>query len=124
MISRKQITVEQAESAMSTGEFPEGIIASARNVAVVLTQDWCPQWSAMRRWIGSMEKDGEPDGVDIDVHEFLYNTVGIFSSFMRFKEMTLGNSLIPYVRYYVDGRLVGESNYVSKKGFLGFFQTD
>ncbi len=49
MIRRNNITREQALAAIDRGELPEEVVESAAKVAVVLTQDWCPQWSAMER---------------------------------------------------------------------------
>ena len=40
---------------------------------------------------------------------------------MNLKEKTWGNYSIPYVRYYRDGDLVNESNFVSRRGFLKRF---
>jgi len=41
-----------------------------------------------------------------------------FEAFMEFKENIFNNREIPYVRYYKNGKLTGESNYVSLEGFV------
>ena len=117
MVYQKQLTESDAREAIETGEFPQSVRESSENVAIVLTQDWCHQWSDMKAWL-----DGEPTPeIDLDVYQLEYNRVPYGDEFMRFKESVLRNSLVPYVRYYRNGVLVGQSNYVSGKRFLGFF---
>jgi hypothetical protein len=99
--------------AMRDGEFGAGIRGAAPAVAVVLTQSWCPQWTWMRSYL---EKLGDEPGrevfwVEYDVEEFS-------EPFMAFKEDVFRNREIPYVRYYRDGRLVRESNFMDERGFL------
>lgn len=123
MIHRKHISEEQARGAMERGEFGDEVTASRPYVAVILTQDWCPQWPAMQRWMSRLEKPTENSGVpEIDVYDLEYNRLSFAVEFMRYKEQTLGNDLIPYVRYYVDGSLVGESNFVMRDAFLKHFK--
>ena len=124
MITRTVLSEKQARDAIATGEFDEGIRKSSRFVAVVLTQDWCPQWSTLKNTLNAMEKGGEPAEFDIDVYELVYNLSSYSGEFMEFKERVFGNYEIPYVRYYIDGELTGESNWVSKKGFLNYFRED
>ena len=40
---------------------------------------------------------------------------------MRFKETVFRNHQVPYIRYYIEGRLVKETNYTSKDFFLKVF---
>ncbi len=105
------ITREQALSAIACGEFGSDVVASNRKVAVLMTQDWCPQWTAMKKWFYSLD-------ADCDLYELIYNKVACYDEFMTFKESKWGNSFIPYIRYYSGGKLVAESNYVSKEEFL------
>ncbi len=121
-IQRRQLTESEAKSAITAGEFEESVRGSGANVAVILTQDWCPQWTGMSRWLDGDETAGAD--LEIDVYELEYNTVGYGDEFMRFKETVFGNALIPYVRYYRNGELVGESNYVSPKKFLSYFKSE
>ena len=118
VIVRNEITETQAKSAISQGEFGEDIRLAADRVAVVLTQGWCPQWSDLKRTLSSLEKDPALDGAKPQVFELVYNKVAYSAEFMAFKENTFNNYEIPYVRYYKNGELVDESNWVSKKGFL------
>jgi hypothetical protein len=111
MKQAKIITKEQALRAIQFHEFGDDIIASSQRVAVLLTQDWCPQWAAMRDWIYSLD-------YDFDLYELIYNKVDYFSAFRNFKETIWKNGLIPYVRYYNAGTLTSFSNYVSKEEFL------
>lgn len=105
------ITREQAFTAIECGEFGSDVAASERRVAVVMTQDWCPQWAAMKKWLYSLE-------IDAGLFELIYNKTEYFSEFRNFKEKKWNNGLIPYVRYYTGGRLIAESNYVSREDFL------
>lgn len=109
----RKLPDHQVRHAIETGEFHADIIHSSERVAVVMTQDWCPQWVAMRRWLESV---GET--LDVDVYEVIYNTAPYFSEFLVLKERTWSNDAIPYVRYYAGGKLVRESNYVPKDTFL------
>ncbi|OHD69534.1 MAG: hypothetical protein A2W19_00560 [Spirochaetes bacterium RBG_16_49_21] len=107
----KKISRDQAFHAIETGEFGEDVTASNARVAVVMTQDWCPQWTSMKAWLYSLD-------FDFDLYELVYNMVEYFDEFKNFKETKWKNGIIPYVRYYRDGRLIHESNNVSKKEFL------
>jgi len=106
---------------MKHGEFDRDVIAAAPNVAVLLSQDWCPQYSALEKHLNDLATRPEPGHPAVAVFELLYNLVDYFESFMRFKETSWRNYEIPYVRYYRDGKLVGESNYVGPERFLSFF---
>jgi len=121
MINLKKITEEQAREAIRAGEFSKELISSAKYVALVLTQDWCPQWSAMIAWLESWEKKDKPQDVDVDVYTLVYNNTPLEREFLRFKETVLGNYEIPYVRYYIDGSFVDDSNYVSRGEFARRF---
>jgi hypothetical protein len=56
------------------------------------------------------------------VFVLVYDAVDYFDRFRRFKEDVYGNHQVPYVRYYSDGRLVNETNYVSRRRFLKAFR--
>ena len=122
MVTRNTLTEEQAKAAIAEKEFPESVRSASDYVAVVLTQGWCPQWVAMKTWLRGMEKKGAPD-LDVVTFELVYDKVAYSTEFQRFKETVLGNSLIPYVRYYYRGSLIHESNYVSGDTFLDTFRT-
>ena len=121
MIHRKTLTEDQARQAMQNGELGSDVRTSSRYVAVILTQDWCPQWPAMQRWMASLQQKGKPEDVNIDVYDLEYNRISFADQFMRFKENVLGNQLIPYVRYYIDGELVAETNFVMRDAFFKAF---
>ena len=73
----------------------------------------------MRSWLSQLSKQGE--GPDITVFESEYDRTGVFSDFREFKESVLNNWEVPYVRYYTEGSLHGESNFVSSMSFMEFF---
>lgn len=112
MINRRLIEREQARRAMANGEFEKEILTSSSRVVVVLTQDWCPQWRDMKSWIYRLDIQE-----DVDIYELEYNKVDYFDEFRNFKETELGNDLVPYVRFYKQGVLYRESNYISEGQF-------
>jgi len=112
----REITDAQAMSLIGEKELPEQIINSGSLVAVILTQDWCPQWLFMKKWLHQMEDEG------ITVYYLAYNKKEYFREFMAVKESEFQNDLIPYIRYYVNGSFVGDSNYVSRELFLSRFR--
>ena len=111
-----EINDEQAENIMSNGEMPGDILGAGENVAVILTQDWCPQWLAMSGWLKGIKVN------DVNVFYLKYNRKSYSSRFMKVKEEVFRNDLVPYVRYYQNGELVAETNYVGKKMFLSEFE--
>jgi hypothetical protein len=108
----RKLSGEDCLDAIREGEFGPGVTGAADAVAVVLTQSWCPQWSWMRSYLDSMPADAgsEVFWVEYDLEDF-------FEPFMEFKESSLGNDQVPYVRYYRGGKLAAESNYIDSGGF-------
>ena len=121
MISRRQLTDEEAQEFMTKGELSEELRGAAENVALVLTQAWCPQWISMQVWLKNFERKGKPEDKELVVYEYLYDRSPFFPDFLRFKEGRLGNDLIPYIRYYKNGEFIGESNYVPSRVFIKSF---
>ena len=101
---------------MQAGEFGDDVIRSARCIAVVMSQSWCPQWTAVDRWMNTLPAEAE-----ISIFSVVYDNEPYFEEFMRFKETVFRNHQVPYIRYYIDGRLVKETNYTSKDFFLKAF---
>ena len=114
MTRRLKINDDQMKAAIRTKEFEKGITASAGKVAIIMTQDWCPQWHQMNDYLEELSR--EP--LDIDVYEVLYNKEKYYHDFMNFKEEVFKNNYIPYIRFYINGKFTAESNYISKKNFL------
>ncbi len=111
MMSR--LSAEQCTEAIKQNDFPGELTASREKVVFVLTQSWCPQWSMMQSWLA---RAADEAGADVYFSE--YDRETFFDEFMQFKETTFGNRSIPYLRYYRDGKLAAESNYVSKDVFV------
>lgn len=109
-----EITDVQAEYIIDKKEIPAEIINAGEKVAVVLTQNWCPQWVAMKMWLPRVDDD-------IKIFYQCYNVKAYSYKLMKVKESIFGNDLIPYVRYYRNGKLTKESNYVGKNDFLKEF---
>lgn len=116
MAAHNTLTETQIRDAIRTGEFGAQILGSARNVAVIMSQSWCPQWHAVERWIQSL-----PDDPDLQIWTVVYDTETFFDDFLEFKETVFRNREVPYIRYYTDGRLIKETNYTSKDFFLKAF---
>jgi len=104
---------EDCLAAMREGDFSPGIRAAAPAVAVILTQSWCSQWGWMRGYLAALPED---EGRRVFWVE--YDHEDFFEEFMAFKEERLGNREVPYVRFYRDGTLVRESNFIDERGFL------
>ncbi|MFZ5989899.1 MAG: hypothetical protein ACOYWZ_22610 [Bacillota bacterium] len=113
MINRKNITKEQALYAVGNGEFSNEVVSSNSTVVVIMTQDWCPQWKNLSSWIYDVKVDKE-----IDIYELIYNKTDYFEEFAKFKETEWKNDQIPYLRYYKNGSLFNETNYVDNKRFI------
>lgn len=108
-----RLTEAQSRTAMSRGEFAADVVGSAGSVAVVLTQSWCPQWAWMRSYL-----EGIPESPERKIFFLEYDREPFYEEFLAFKEEVLGNREIPYVRYYRDGSLSGDGNFVARDGFL------
>jgi hypothetical protein len=111
-----RLTAGQCAQAMDGKEFGEDVRTAAPRVAVILTQSWCPQWPLMRSWLESALSEAGAKAFYVE-----YDNEPFFERFMAWKEDMLGNRSVPYVRYYRDGALVAESNYISKNGFVSHF---
>ena len=106
----RTLTQEQLDALLSEGEFPESVRLAAPKVVVVMTQDWCGQWSTMAAYL--------PDFTDeAAIFTVEYNLLPDFERIMRFKEDVLGNDQVPYLRFYRDGKLVRQSNWLPRASF-------
>lgn len=112
-----KLSKDHCLSAIASGEFGKDILGTARRVAVVLTQGWCPQWIHLRRKLESLSGADAPAVFWVE-----YDAEPFFEEFMTWKEDVLGNREVPYIRYYLDGSLVAESNYTDLPGFLARFE--
>ena len=112
MVQMKDLGIDNAQYAMKNGDFPAEILSSNDYVVIILTQSWCPQWSALKHLISNIEMN------NLDVFLFIYDESPIFTQFMNFKERTYNNAEIPYIRYYKEGKFEGDSNFIRKDRFL------
>ncbi|MCX7920541.1 MAG: hypothetical protein N3B21_00745 [Clostridia bacterium] len=117
MINRHELGKKQCLYAIEHGEFSDDVIKSKDKVVVIMTQDWCPQWQNMQSWVYGLDIAD-----DIDVYELIYNKVDYRDDFMKLKESKWRNDQIPYLRYYRDGKLFKETNYVSAEKFKELVQ--
>lgn len=109
----RKLTAEECREAIAAGDFPSSVTGSAASTALVLTQSWCPQWTWMRSYLDDLA--AEPD---TDIYWVEYDNEPFFDDFLSLKEEGFGNRQIPYVRYYRNGKLAHESNYIDRSGFL------
>ncbi len=121
MIIRKSISDELARQAIQNKEFPQEIIASDKFVAIALTQHWCHQWVSMQRWLDNAANEASLLDINITVWHYVYDQTSLTEQFQTFKENVFKNELIPYIRYYVDGVYIGDSNYLPARGFARKF---
>jgi hypothetical protein len=110
------LTETECREAMEKGDFDAGLF-SGPAAAIILTQSWCPQWTAMKAYLPAIEEVVPAVNIyyteyDIAAWENLEN-----EAFMSFKENTYNNREIPYVRYYKNGVFSRDSNYISLEGF-------
>ena len=108
-----RLTEAQCRAAMAHGEFGPEVPGSAETVIVALTQSWCPQWAAMSAMLSSL-----PERPSLRAFFVEYDREPFFEDFMAFKEKTLGNDLVPYLRYYRGGSLARTSNFLDKASLL------
>ncbi|MFP4643552.1 MAG: hypothetical protein ACLFM0_04285 [Spirochaetales bacterium] len=117
-----ELTDEQARRVLDDQELPEDLRNASRCTALVATQDWCPDWHAVNRWLSKYSKKGLPEDVDVTIYTVEYNKLPFFDAFRAMKERTWQNFFVPYIRYYVDGELVDESNRVGVDRFVTTFR--
>jgi hypothetical protein len=109
----RKLPKDECLGLLRDGDFSPSLKSAADEVAIVLTQSWCPQWAWMRSYLAALpaEATREVFWVEYDLEDF-------FEPFMLFKERSFGNDQVPYVRYYRGSKLVAESNYIDQGGFL------
>ncbi len=112
-VAAKKLDTARCERAMREGEFGDEVIKAGPRVVVVLTQSWCPQWEMMLPWLDDAAREA---GAVVFYLE--YDREPFFEPFMTWKEDVLGNRSVPYLRYYRDGVLVAQTNYVSRAAFV------
>ncbi len=112
------LTKEDCVFAVEHGEFAEDICGRTSKTVIILTQSWCPQWAAMRRYLDEAERKAKDASIDFSIFFIEYDKESWAEEFMMFKENGFKNREIPYVRYYQDGKLMNESNFIPLNGFL------
>lgn len=124
MINVNEMSDEAAREAIEKGKLPSSLTNPSGLAGLIFTQSWCGEWKALSRTLKVLEKE-DPWGPDEELYVWYleYDRKPYFKDFMKFKEGILGNSLVPYIRYYRKGELLGESNYVSRHGFEAMFNS-
>ena len=110
MSAIKTLTKDQLDALLREGDFPESVRLAAPKVVVIMTQDWCGQWTDMASYL--------PDfASQVAIFTIEYNLLPDFESIMKFKEDVLKNRQVPYLRYYQNGKLVLERNWIPRGAF-------
>jgi hypothetical protein len=112
----RKLTEAECKAAIEKGDFDASLVGGP-SAAIILTQSWCPQWTAMKFNLKQIEEEMPNTPIyyveyDIERWESLDN-----QAFMDFKENVFNNREIPYVRFYRNGVFYRESNYISAGGF-------
>ena len=121
MIELHKLPADAARYAIEHGEFSPQFLDLSPNIALIMTQDWCPDWLRMSSWLRRRSKNGEPESLAIAVYTLVYNQSPQFHEFLELKEQRFGNAQIPYVRYYRNAALIGQSNTVPYERFISYF---
>ncbi len=116
----RKLSAEECHAARAAGEFSAEVRNSAPRTAIILTQSWCPQWRFMKMYLQDVEAKANPEAEQAraNILWMEYDREDWYKDFLAFKEDVLGNREVPYVRFYRDGVLSGESNFISAQGFL------
>jgi len=113
----RTLNQEEIDQTISEGELPPNIRNAGEKVAVILTQDWCPQWQDMREYLP--EFTGQ-----VKIFTLEYNKHPQFQKIMNFKETTFGNYEVPYLRYYHKGELITQTNWIPKGTFAALLKRE
>ena len=117
MYAIRTLTKDQLDTLVREAEFPESVRLAAPKVVVIMTQDWCPQWTDMATYLPDFTEQAAIFTVE-------YNLSPDFARIMSFKEKVFGNRQVPYVRYYQSGRLVLEANWMPRQKFSAMLKLD
>lgn len=115
MSTVRPLTQDQLDALLKDGEFPESVRLAAPKVVVVMTQDWCGQWANMAAYLPDFAERAAIFTVE-------YNRLPDFERIMRFKETAFRNDQVPYLRFYRDGNLVRESNWLPRAAFAAMLE--
>jgi hypothetical protein len=113
----KTLTKDQLDALVAEGDFPESVRLAAPKVVVVMTQDWCGQWTDMASYLPDFADQAEIFAVE-------YNLLPDFERIMKFKEDVFGNRQVPYLRYYRGGKLVVERNWIPRGAFSAMLKRE
>jgi glutaredoxin len=117
MKTLNELTNDTILQSIKKGEFPDDILSQAETVIVVMTQDWCPQWIFMKKWLHKFNNE------NCKVFQIIYNNKDYGEKFMKFKEEVFENNLVPYVRIYKNKKFFKDCNYRSENMFKQFLNS-
>ncbi|MCG8569515.1 MAG: thioredoxin family protein [Spirochaetes bacterium] len=114
----EDINIEEIKKAIEHREFDQVLLQSHKQLVLILTQSWCSQWHYMEQWINELLKEDEPDLKNVKIMKYVYDQSPLFSDFLDLKEDQWNNRAIPYLRFYRNGKIITECNYIPKDRFL------
>ncbi|ULQ60934.1 hypothetical protein K7I13_06675 [Brucepastera parasyntrophica] len=116
----RKLTNDECLYATKNGDFSPETKSSAAKTVIIMTQSWCPQWKVMEMYMGAVEKKiaASASGDSVELLYVEYDKEPFYEEFVHFKETVLKNFEIPYLRFYKNGELTSESNYVSETELL------
>lgn len=109
------LTEDELMQTIKEGEFPTSLLVKTEKTVIMMSQSWCPQFLIMRSMIKNL-----PQNQDLTVYLTVYDKKSYGKKVQKFKEDIFNNHLIPYLRFYKNGALYKETNYISKGAFLKF----
>lgn len=101
---------QSVQQMIAEGEIPQDVRESSEKVVVILTQDWCPDWHAMDRFLPDFEDQAA-------IFVLQYNQHPDFERIMEFKETVFENREIPYLRYFYRGQFIVATNQLPRGTF-------
>lgn len=106
MLTFHNLTDSEIEYIIEHKEVPDIILSKSENVLCIFSQNWCPDWKAQERDLLANEGSSE----NIFVAVYIYNETKYQKEFMSVKEDVWNNALIPYLRYYKNGKFIYATN--------------
>ena len=120
LIVYRALNEEDILHVIENKEFAAKLLNGTQQTVIILTQSWCGQWVQMQRWLTHLNEVSDQHS-SLSVYYFEYDRSNIFDTFRLFKESYWNNHEVPYLRYYLQGNLITESNYVTQEQFFSAF---
>ncbi len=117
MITYYDLTDDELLQMIEEKEVPAAILSKAKNIMVILTQSWCPDWHTLQNDLKMQEKGDDEVLVCIGIYDKSVH----FDRFREVKENVWQNGLIPYIRCYKEGVFMKDYNLMPFKRMVKSF---